>query len=96
MPFRRVDAKQLSPRARYGRDLISDDTALGIPVNSGGVRSADFYFGTPTDPGLRFTLAPDGKSFLGTIVRTHTDLWILDGFASRGGVLDWLRRPRSQ
>ena len=51
----------------------------------------NFYFGTPSDPGLRFTLAADGKSFLGTIVRTRTDLWILDGFAPRAGVLDWFR-----
>ena len=73
---------------------------VAIDVVTGALRvvstlGADFYFGTPTDPGLRFTLAPDGNSFLGTIVRTHTDLWILDRFASRGGVLDWLRRPRS-
>ena len=51
---------------------------------------------TPSDPGLRFTLAPDGKSFLGTIVRTRTDLWILEDFAPRGGVLDWFRRRGSQ
>jgi Tol biopolymer transport system component len=56
----------------------------------------DFYFATPTDPGLRFTLAPDGKSFLGTIVRTHTDLWILEDFASRAGLLDWFRWRQSR
>ena len=67
---------------------------------TGGARvistlGADFVFATPTDPGLRFTLAPDGKSFLGTIVRTRTDLWILEDFVPRGGVLDWFRRRRS-
>jgi len=27
-----------------------------------------------------FSLAPDGKSFLTTLERTHSDIWILDGF----------------
>ena len=56
---------------------------------------ADFVFGVPVDPGLRFTLAPDGQSFLGTIVRTRTDLWVLENFAPKGGVLDWFRRQES-
>ena len=73
---------------------------VAIDAVTGAVRvvstlGADFRFATPTDPGLRFTLAPDGKSFLGTIVRTRTDLWILEDFAPRGGVLDWFRRRRS-
>ena len=73
---------------------------VAIDAVTGAVRvvstlGADFRFTTPTDPGLRFTLAPDGKSFLGTIVRTRTDLWILEDFAPRGGVLDWFRRRRS-
>jgi eukaryotic-like serine/threonine-protein kinase len=72
---------------------------VAIDAMTGGARvistlGADFAFATPTDPGLRFTLAPDGKSFLGTIVRTRTDLWILEDFAPRKGVLDWFRwRP---
>jgi len=74
---------------------------VAIDTAAGGVRvvstlGSDFYFGTPTDPGLRFTLAPDGKSLLGTIVRTRTDLWILEDFAPHGGVLDWFRRRRSR
>ena len=52
----------------------------------------DFNFATPDLVGLRFTLAPDGQSFLGTIVRRPSDLWILEDFEPRGGILDWLRR----
>ncbi len=70
---------------------------VAIDATTGAVRvvstlGADFYFGAPTDPGLRFTLAPDGQSFLATIVRARTDLWILEDFAPRGGILDWFRR----
>jgi Tol biopolymer transport system component len=79
----------------------TDDRVLqivSIDAGSGAVRvvstlGADVYFAA--HDGLRFTLAPDGKSFLGTIVRTHTDLWILENFARRLGVLDWFRRRGS-
>lgn len=72
---------------------------VAIDAVTGAVRvistlGADFYFWTPTDPGLRFTLAPDGKSFLGTVVRTRTDLWILENVVPPGGVLNWFR-PRT-
>jgi serine/threonine protein kinase len=74
---------------------------VAIDAGSGSLRvvstlGADFYFAGPTDPGLRLTLAPDGRSFLGTVMRSHTDLWILDNFAPRGGVIDWFRRRASR
>lgn len=74
--------------------LVSINPVTGV-VRIVSTLGADFYFATPTDPGLRFTLAPDGRSFLGTIVRTHTELWILEDFAPHGGILDWFRRLRS-
>ena len=74
--------------------MVAIDTMTGA-VRVTSTLGSDFYFGTPIDPGLRFTLAPDGKSLLGTIVRTRTDLWILEDFAAHGGVLDWFRRRRS-
>jgi Tol biopolymer transport system component len=87
----------------YSIRRTDDRTVQMVAIDSvtGAVRvvstlGADFYFATPVDPGLRFTLAPDGKSFLGTIVRTRTDLWILEDFAPRGGILDWFRRRRPQ
>ena len=69
---------------------------VAIDAVTGAVRvvstlGTDFYFATPNSPGLRFTLAPDGASFLGTIVRTRTNLWILQDFAPHGGILDWFR-----
>ena len=74
--------------------LFAIDVATSVlrPVSMLG---ADFDFAAPND-GLRFTLAPDGRSFLATIVRSRTGLWILDGLAPRQGILDWFRRRRSQ
>jgi dipeptidyl aminopeptidase/acylaminoacyl peptidase len=72
-------------------EMIAIDAATGA-VRVISTLGEDFYFGTPADPGLRFTLAPDGRSLLATIARTRTDLWILEDFAPHGGVLDWFRR----
>jgi Tol biopolymer transport system component len=75
--------------------MVAIDAASGA-IHVVSTLGADFNFATPNDPGLRFTLAPDGKSFLGTIVRSRTDLWILEDFAPHRGILDWLRRRRSR
>jgi hypothetical protein len=69
---------------------------IAIDAVSGALRVVstlgdDVSFTAPND-GLRFTLARDGKSFLATIVHTRSDLWILENFAPRGGIIDWLRR----
>ena len=73
---------------------------VAIDPVSGDVRvistlAGDFNFAVPDLVGLRFTLGPDGNSFLGTVERKRTDLWILEDFAPRGGVLDWFRWRRS-
>jgi len=70
-----------------------------IDTRSGGMRDVstlgtDFNFATPDVIGLRFTLAEDGKSFLATVVRRRSELWILEQFTPRGGMLDWLRVHR--
>jgi Tol biopolymer transport system component len=66
--------------------------AVGGALRIVSTLGSDFYFAAATDPGLRFTLAPDGRSVLATIVRTRTSLWILNGFTQPPGVLDRLRR----
>jgi hypothetical protein len=83
------------PRLEGGAQLVS------VNVRAGGVKSIsnlepDVRFGTPTFPGQRFTLSPDGRSFLATIRRTQMDLWLLEGFDERRGFLDWFRQPRSE
>ena len=89
--------------SRDGASLYStrrtDDRVEVIAIDpaSGAVRvistlAGDFNFATTDTSGVRFTLAPDGESFLATIVRRRSDLWILEDFAPRRGVFDWLRR----
>ena len=73
---------------------------VAIDVVTGALRvvstlGTGFTFATPTDPGLRFTLTQDARSFLATVMRTRTDLWILEDFAPRGRLLDWFRRRPS-
>jgi hypothetical protein len=73
---------------------------LSIDVRGGAVKPIASYgaavrFGTPTFPGLRFTLGPDGGSFLATVRRFRMDLWLLEGFDARTGLLDLFRRPAS-
>jgi hypothetical protein len=75
--------------------MVAIDAATGA-VRVVSTLGAGFSVATPTDPGLRFTMAPNGQSFLATIARTRTDLWILENFAPRGGVLDWFRRRGSR
>jgi hypothetical protein len=41
----------------------------------------DLNFAAVPSPGVRFTLAADGRSFLASVVRTRTDLWILENFS---------------
>jgi eukaryotic-like serine/threonine-protein kinase len=35
------------------------------------------------DPGIRFTLAPDGKSFAYSVVKSESSVWMLQGFANK-------------
>lgn len=50
---------------------------------------SDIAFAPPNSPGLRLTLGPDGTSFLTTIVRVNTDLWILENFHPPSGLRRW-------
>jgi Tol biopolymer transport system component len=62
-----------------GRNLIAVDVASGR-ARTLRTLDAQLRLGTPTDPGQRFTVSPDGRSLLVTTVRTLTDIWILKGF----------------
>ena len=70
---------------------------IAIDVVTGDISrtpAADFNFATPANDGQRYTLGPDGTSFLGTIVRRRSELWILEDFAPRRDFLGWFRsRP---
>ena len=70
---------------------------VAVDVGSGEVTtirdfSSDVRFSAPWSPGIRYTLAPNGASFSATVVRVRMDLWLLEGFNPRTGLLDRLRR----
>jgi hypothetical protein len=44
-------------------------------ITGGGAR-----FDTPDNPGLRLSYSPTRKTLLTSVVRTNTDIWILDNF----------------
>jgi serine/threonine protein kinase len=50
-------------------------------------------FVTPQNPGVRASVASDGRSLLTTVLRTRSDIWMLEGFDQREGFLDRLRAP---
>jgi len=48
-------------------------------------------FATPQNPGLRASLSPDGSSLLTTVLRTRSDIWMLEGFDEPHGIIDRFR-----
>jgi Tol biopolymer transport system component len=47
----------------------------------------EFRPANDVSPAIRFSLAPDGKTFVYSTVRGKTNLWMLRGFAPRTGIL---------
>jgi hypothetical protein len=66
--------------------LFSLDVATGAEKIVGDL-GADFRPGTFLGPGIRFSLAPDGKSFVYATGKTKSNLWLLEGFAPKTGLL---------
>ncbi len=69
---------------------------LAIDIETGAVTSigqfgAENTFQVPFSPGMRFTLAPDGKSFSASVYRIDSDLWLLEGFDPKRNWLDRFR-----
>jgi Tol biopolymer transport system component len=85
-----VDA--IAPQENGEPHLLSVDVRSGA-VKRIGSYGPDVAFGTPTFPGQRFTLGPDGRSFLATARRFRMDLWLLEGFNAGSRFPDLFRRP---
>ena len=50
-------------------------------------------FVTPQNPGVRASVSADGSSLLTTVLRTRSDIWMLEGFDQPHGFLDRFRAP---
>jgi hypothetical protein len=59
-------------------------------VKTIGDFSKDFAPSSYSNPGIRLSLSPDGKSILFPAIRRSSSLWMLEGFDSPGW-LDELR-----
>jgi Tol biopolymer transport system component len=92
---RRVLAPGVRPRAfawshdsrtLYGLQEDPDGSrVIAINAASGSVRVArplppELIFSTPVSPGLRLTVSADERRLLTTVLRAHSDIWMMEGF----------------
>ncbi len=81
------DAKTLYGLRRENQQAI----LFAIDVQSGKDRTigpvGDILPGAPLNPGVRFALSPDGKSFATGVVKPRSDIWMLEGIEAPGGLL---------
>lgn len=83
-----LDGKQL-----YGLKPGGDgDTLFTIDVASGaekvvGTIAPEFHPRSDLNPGIRFSLSPDGKSIAYGVSKYNGNLWMLEGFAQKVGLL---------
>jgi hypothetical protein len=66
--------------------LFSIDVASGATKVIGDI-GAEFPPATSMNPGIRFSLAPDGKSFIYASGLFRNNLWMLEGFEEPKGLL---------
>jgi hypothetical protein len=66
--------------------LFSVDIATGVEKARGDLRK-EFAPSTNLFPGIRFSLAPDGKSFVCGVVKSKSNHWMLEGFEPKSGLL---------
>jgi len=70
-------------RADGDRELLfSVDVASGIEKVMGDI-GREFAPTSPFSPSMRFSLAPDGRSFVYPVNQTTTNLWLMEGFAGK-------------
>ena len=68
--------------------------ALDLATGAEKVVTADLGPSPPSDDPLEgFSLAPDGRSFLTSILRLRGDVWLLEGFDRPHGPLAVTSRP---
>jgi len=77
---------------RQTENLHMQLTSFDVATGRETVVTEDLGLTPPTSSPLRgFSLAPDGRSFLTSIVELRGDIWLLEGFPRRLGLIDRLR-----
>jgi hypothetical protein len=75
------DGKLLYGIRREGdRELLFSLTIATGAEKILGDLGPDFHPALSFHPGQRFSLAPDGKTFLYTVASQHSNLWLFQGF----------------
>ena len=74
-------------RADGDRNLLFSVDENGGAEKTIGDLGADFRPGSSLMPGIRFSLAPDGKSFVYATGKFKRNLWLLEGFDAKTGLL---------
>jgi hypothetical protein len=74
-------------------ELFSIDIATGAEKVLGNL-GKDFRPSSYLNPGIRFSLAPDGKSFVYGVAKSKSNLWMLEGFEPKSGLFARLFRWR--
>jgi eukaryotic-like serine/threonine-protein kinase len=73
----------IGPNKDHHQVLVSLDVASGHQKEVQDL-GTEFLPGEPWDPAMRFSMAPDGEGFAVSIRKERSDLWMLEGFNSRG------------
>ncbi len=86
-----ADEKRLyGLRADGDRELLfSVDIASGAEKVIGDI-GREFAPSSGLNPSIRFSLAPDGKSFVYSVRQETTNLWLMEGFAPKRDLLSLL------
>jgi hypothetical protein len=71
--------------------LFSVDIATGVEKKLGDLGKG-FSPSSSLNPGIRFSLAPDGKSFIYAVAKSKSNLWMLEGFEPKAGLLGRFNR----
>ena len=86
-------ARPIGGKLIYGIQRIDDRIEFfSIEVATGaekipGDLGKDFMPSSSLMPGIRFSLSPDGKSFVYGIAKSKSNLWVLEGFEPKTGLL---------
>jgi hypothetical protein len=89
--FSKDGSRLFGIRNEGGRAVVySMDVATGDATVIGATSWVEYGPGARHLPGVRFSLAPDGESFVYGTRRTQTNLWLMEGLAPRPDLLSRL------
>jgi hypothetical protein len=80
MTFSKDSSRLYGIRNEQGRGILFSLDLATMKLKNIGELARDFVPRSGMSPGVRLSLAPDGKSILYPAVRVSSSLWMLEGF----------------